>query len=68
MVQYSHVNIKVSTLILCSTEGDGHSGLDLLYLVDKLDPELVMIDCSEGRRKHIYLYFLNKINQKVFYL
>lgn len=50
MIQYSQGDVEVSTLLLRSSEGDGESGFDPLRLVDKLDPELVMIDCREGNR------------------
>lgn len=43
-VLYSHGDGDVSTLFFCSSEGDGERRLDPLHLVDKLDPELVMID------------------------
>lgn len=45
---YSHGDGDVATLFFCSSEGDGEKRLDLLRLVDKLDPELVMIDCRMG--------------------
>lgn len=51
MVQYSHGDGKVSTLLFCSSKGDGERGLNHLHLVDKLDSELVMIDCTEGTRR-----------------
>lgn len=47
---YSHADGDVATLFLCSSEGDDERRLDLLHLVDKLDPELVMIDCRMGTR------------------
>lgn len=47
---YSHGDGDVATLFFCSSEGDGERRLDLLHRVDKLDPELVMIDCRMGTR------------------
>lgn len=44
-VLYSHGDRDVATLFFCSSQGDCERGLDLLHLVDKLDPELVVIDC-----------------------
>lgn len=44
---YSQGDRKLSALLLCSSEGDGERGLNPLHLVDKLDPELVMINCRE---------------------
>lgn len=49
-VLYSHGDGDVATLFFCSSEGDGERRLDPLHLVDKLDPELVMIDCRTGTR------------------
>lgn len=46
----SQGDVEVSTLLLCPSKRDGERGLDPLRLVDKLDPELVMIDCTEGMR------------------
>lgn len=45
-VLYSHGDGDVATLFFCSSEGDYEGRLDVLHLVDKLDPELVMIDCT----------------------
>lgn len=44
-VLYSHSDGDVATLFCCSSDGDCERRLDLFHLVDKLDPELVMIDC-----------------------
>lgn len=47
---YSHGDGDVTTLFFCSSEADGEGRLDLLHLVDELDPELVMVDCRMGTR------------------
>lgn len=44
-VLYSHGDGDVATLLFCSSQGDCERRLDPLHLVDKLDPELVMMDC-----------------------
>ena len=49
VVQHSHSDGEVAALLLCSGEGDGERGLSPLHLVHKLDPELVMIHCREGK-------------------
>lgn len=41
----SHGDGDVAALLLSSCEGNGEGRLEPLHLVDKLDPELVMIDC-----------------------
>lgn len=48
--QYSHRDGDVTALLFCSCEGNGEGRLDRLHLVDKLDPELVMIDCRVETR------------------
>lgn len=45
----SHGDGEVSTLLLCSGQGDGESGLNPLSLIDELDPELVVIDWTENK-------------------
>lgn len=48
--RHSHEDGDVAALLLGSCEGDGEGRLESFHLVDKLDPELVMIDCRmEGR-------------------
>lgn len=49
--RYSHGDGHVATLFFCSSEGDGERRLDPLHLVDQLDPELVMIDCTTTNMK-----------------
>lgn len=44
LVQYSQGDVHSSTLFFGSCEGDRKRGLNLLRLIDELDPELVMID------------------------
>lgn len=44
-LRYSHSDGDVAALLLGSREGDGEGRLEPLHLVDKLDPELVVVDC-----------------------
>lgn len=59
VVQYSQGDVHSSTLFFCSCEGDRKRGLNLLRLIDELDPELVMIHWrvtarNRRRRGHGY--------------
>lgn len=51
LLQYSHCDEQLSALILSSLEGDDERRLDFLRLINKLDPELVMIDCRKKSEK-----------------
>lgn len=52
-VLYSHGDGDVAALFFCPSEGDCERRLDPLHLVDKLDPELVMIDCRIETRNNV---------------
>lgn len=53
-VLYSHGDVDVATLLFGSRDGDGEGRLDSVCLVDKLDPELVVIDCrAETRNRRV---------------
>ena len=48
MAQYVQTDRLVFALLFSPSKGDGERGLDPLYLVDKLNPELVMVNCWGG--------------------
>lgn len=51
----SHCDGDVAALLLGSREGNGEGWLEPLHLVDKLDLELVMIDCRGEERGKLRL-------------
>lgn len=68
--QYSHGDGDVATLLLGSCEGDGKGRLEPFHLVNKLDPELVMIDCRVKARvwteiKNIIGTYVSKFEYKI---